>query len=166
MSKHTTVRAVTPEDTAAITAIYNHYIQTSLATFEEQPVTTEDMAQRIATCSANGYPWLVAVSQGVITGYAYAGVWKARSAYRFTSEITVYLHPQYYRTGNGTALYSALFEALRATPVRTVIAVITLPNEASVALHEKFAMHKVAHFAQVGFKFNQWQDVGYWQGAL
>ncbi len=97
---------------------------------------------------------------------AYAVLWKARSAYRFSVEITVYVAPGMAGRGIGSMLYSHLFAALQPLGVHAVIGGIALPNEASIALHEKFGMEKVAHFQQVGFKFNRWIDVGYWERIL
>ena len=109
---------------------------------------------------------LVAEQDGVIAGYAYATPWKARHAYRHSVEITVYLRQNSLARGLGTALYSALFDALQKRPIHAVVACIALPNAHSVALHEKFGMRKVAHFAEVGYKLGAWRDVGYWQVNL
>ncbi|HEV8248126.1 MAG TPA: GNAT family N-acetyltransferase, partial [Polyangiaceae bacterium] len=98
-----------------------------------------------------------------IVGYAYATRWRTRPAYRFSTEITVYLDPECRRLGIGSRLYEELLAKLQARGVHAAMAGIALPNEASVALHEKFGFSKVAHFKEVGFKFNTWIDVGYWQ---
>jgi len=112
------------------------------------------------------YPWLVYEEGDDIAGYAYAGPWKARHAYRFATECTVYLSPDYHGKGIGTALYKQLFAKLCAMSVRTVMAGIALPNAGSVALHEKMGFEKVAHFKEVGWKFEKWIDVAYWQLIL
>lgn len=160
------IRAAMAADAAAVAGIYNHYVATSAITFEEQPVAAEEMARRIADVQAVPLPWLVAEHGGRIAGYAYAGKWKARAAYRFSVETTVYVAPDAVGGGVGSALYAALFDGLRSHDVHAVIGGIALPNEASVALHQKFGMKKVAHFEQVGFKFGRWIDVGYWQATL
>ena len=103
---------------------------------------------------------------GHITGYAYATKWKARSAYRFAVETTVYLADGLARQGLGSRLYEELFGLLKERQIHAAIGGIALPNDASVALHEKFGMRKVAHFEQVGFKFGKWVDVGYWERFL
>ena len=121
------------------------------------------MVQRIKQIEALGLPWLVAMDGDQLLGYAYATTWKARIAYRFSVEITVYLAQQLTAKGVGTALYQALFNALETKDVHAVVACIALPNPHSVALHEKFGMRKVGHFNQVGHKFDRWLDVGYWQ---
>jgi len=160
------IRPVTHADAAQICAIYNHYIETSIISFELTPLSVEQMMQRIEQIAAMGLPWLVAVDGEQLRGYAYATTWKARIAYRYSVEITVYLAQQGTAKGIGTALYQALFEMLEKTEVHAVVACIALPNPHSVALHEKFGMRKVGHFEEVGQKFNRWLDVGYWQVNL
>lgn len=158
------IRAATGADIPALCQIYNHYIEQTVVSFEEIALTTETMAARLALIEGADLPWLVAQdAAGNLLGYAYASPWKARAAYRHSVEITVYLAPQHISNGIGSALYQALFAALRTRTVHAAVACIALPNEHSVALHEKFGMRKVAHFAEVGYKFGRWLDVGYWQ---
>ena len=157
------IRAATEEDAAVIADIYNHYILHSTATFEEATLSAGEMQDRIRQVQREGYPYLVSEDAGDILGYAYAGAWNKRSAYRYTAEVTVYLDIKQQGKGLGGALYLELFRRLGEQSIHTVIGGITLPNDASVALHEKFGMKKVAHFPQVGFKFGEWLDVGYWQ---
>lgn len=159
----TTVRPATAADAAAIAAIYNHYIRETVITFEEEPVAEAEMARRIADVQAGALPWLVADEAGAVQGYAYASPWRARSAYRFSVEVTIYLASSALRRGLGTRLYDALFAELRTRHMHVAIGCIALPNETSVALHEKFGMRQVGHFPEVGFKFGRWIDVGYWQ---
>lgn len=160
------IRPVKHADASQICAIYNHYIETSVISFELTPVSVEQMAQRIEQIATMGLPWLVATDGEQLLGYAYATTWKARFAYRFSVEITVYLALQGTAKGVGTALYQALFEVLEAKQIHAVVACIALPNAHSVALHEKFGMRKVGHFEEVGQKFDNWLDVGYWQVNL
>lgn len=160
------IRHATSADASAIAAIYNHYVLTTAITFEEDVVPVEDMAQRIGDVLQAGLPWLVATVDGQVAGYAYATKWRARSAYRFSVESTVYLAPDGGRQGAGSRLYAALLDQLRAAGLHLVIGGIALPNAASIALHEKMGFEKVAHFAEVGFKLGQWRDVGYWQLRL
>lgn len=157
------IREASPEDAVSVAKIYNHYIQNSVATFEEEEVLAEDMAQRIALVQSSGFNWLVAEDAGSIVGYAYSALWKQRASYRNTAEVTVYLAPESKSKGWGTKLYDVLFARLRENGTHVIIGSITLPNLASVALHEKFGMQKVAHFKEVGRKFDQWLDVGFWQ---
>jgi L-amino acid N-acyltransferase YncA len=156
------IRNATLDDAPAIAEIYNHYIANSIATFEEDELSGDDMAGRIIAI-AGDYPFLVVCEGSTVCGYAYAARWNERSAYRYTVISTIYLADGIERKGHGTALYGALLERLRAQPYRVVIGGISLPNQASVALHEKLGFRKVAHFEQVGFKFGKWIDVGYWQ---
>lgn len=158
------IRPATNGDCEAIARIYNHYILNTVVTFEEQPITASDIAERLKLVAAASLPWLVSERAGEIVGYAYAGKWNTRSAYRYSVECTVYLDPAATGRGLGSELYDALFPILRRNEKHVVIAGISLPNDASVALHEKFGLKKVAHFAEVGFKFDRWVDVGYWQG--
>ena len=160
------IRIATEQDAEAISHIYNHYITTTVITFEEEVVSSDDIANRIKTTLAAGLPWLIAEEDNIVLGYAYATPWKSRSAYQFSVETSVYLDPNASRKGWGSQLYQALFVQLQHTKVRTVIGGIALPNPASIALHEKLGMHKSAHFSKVGYKFNQWIDVGYWQKSL
>jgi L-amino acid N-acyltransferase YncA len=160
------IRNARSEDAPQIADIYRPYVETTAISFEEVPVIASDMAGRMEAVQALALPWLVAEQDGVIAGYAYATPWKARHAYRHSVEITVYLRQNALARGLGTALYSALFDALQKRPIHAVVACIALPNAHSVALHEKFGMRKVAHFAEVGYKLGAWRDVGYWQVNL
>jgi phosphinothricin acetyltransferase len=160
------IRSVKSTDADALARIYNHYIQNTVVTFEEATLSGASMALRINGIETFGLPWLVAERGGKIIGYAYATRWKERSAYRHTVEVSAYLSSSLLSKGWGTKLYEALFAALRQSAVHIVIAGIALPNDASVALHEKFGMKKVAHFEEVGFKQGRRVDVGYWQVCL
>ena len=160
------IRAATESDVQAVADIYNYYIKNTVVTFEELPVSPNDILERIEKITSSSLPWLVAEDGGVVIGYAYAGKWNVRSAYRHTIESTVYLSHSSVAKGWGTRLYTALFELLRHKSIHTVIGGITLLNPASIALHEKFGMKKVAHFSEVGYKFGKWLDVGYWQMEL
>ena len=160
------IRTATPADAAAIAAIYNHYVAETVVTFEEEPVSAEEIARRIDDVRAAALPWLVAEEGGHVVGYAYAVPWKPRSAYRFSVEITVYLARERTGRGAGSKLYGALFPLLEARGIHAVIGGIALPNDASVRLHEKFGLRKVAEFREVGFKLGRWIDVGYWERTL
>ena len=161
------IRPVSSADSQAIADIYNHYVDNSVVSFEEATVSVVEIESRVAKVQTNGLPWVVAEdARANVIGYAYAAPWKIRSAYRFTVELTVYLASDAVAQGWGTRLYSAVVSDLKETPVKTVVAGITLPNPASVAIHEKFGLKKVAHFEMVGFKFGRWLDVGYWQADM
>ncbi len=161
------IRAVQVEDASRISAIYNHYIEHTVVTFEEEVITASEITKRIRKITADGLPWFVAEDRaGNILGYAYAAKWRDRFSYRFSVEVTVYLDPMYISKGLGTKLYQVLFDELKRKNIHSAIGGITLPNEGSVALHEKFGMAKVAHFNEVGLKFDRWLDVGYWQVTI
>jgi L-amino acid N-acyltransferase YncA len=163
---HVTIRDAAPDDAGALAAIYNHYILNTIVTFEEAPIDAAEMARRMDAVRSASLPWLVAELDGRIVGYAYAGPWKPRIGYRYTVEISAYLDPGAGGRGIGSALYTRLFERLDARGIRCIIGGIALPNDASIALHEKFGMRKVAHFARNGIKFGRWIDVGYWQRVI
>lgn len=162
----TSIRPALPADAETIAGLYNHYVLHTVVTFEEAAIDGTEIAARMREVAAAGLPWLVAEDEGAVVGFAYAGKWKGRCAYRYSVESTVYLHPAAAGRGLGSRLYEALFAALRAKGIHAVIGGIALPNAESVALHEKFGMRKVAHFEQVGFKFGRWVDVAYWQVLL
>jgi len=160
------LRDATEADAKALAAIYSVYVTETTISFEEAPVPPEEMARRIADVQAGGLPWLVAEQGGRLLGYAYATKWRARSAYRFAVESSVYLAPDASGRGLGTRLYQALLARLREAGLRTVIGGVALPNPASVALHEKLGFKPVACFERVGLKHDRWIDVAYWQLQL
>ncbi len=159
------IRPAITANAAAICAIYNHYVLHTTITFEESPVTPEDMESRIGE-TLQALPWLVWEHDETILGFAYASKWKGRCAYRHSAEVTVYLDPKSVGQGIGSRLYEALLTDLRQRNFHAAIGGIALPNAASIALHEHLGFHKVAHFEQVGWKFGRWIDVGYWQLLL
>ena len=159
------IRNTAPTDARQICEIYNHYIRHSTITFEEEPVSIHEMQNRILTVQSK-YFWLVYETDGLISGYAYAGEWLGRPAYRNTVETSVYIRHDVKGKGIGKQLYIALLNELKNCNYHVVIGGIALPNEASVALHESLGYKKVAHFSEVGYKFNCWIDVGYWQLLL
>jgi L-amino acid N-acyltransferase YncA len=162
----TRIRAASAGDAEAVARIYRHYVLNTSISFEEQPVSSGEMSERIQEVISNSLPWLVAEhGQGVI-GYAFAVKWKGRPAYRYCVESSVYLDAPFTGRGIGTQLYRALLAALQERSIHVVIGGIALPNAASIALHERLGFSKVAHFREVGYKFGQWIDVGYWQRSL
>jgi phosphinothricin acetyltransferase len=160
-----TLRNVHPDDAPAICEIYNHYILESPATFEEIPIAPDEMRQRILE-TTRAFPWFVCEEDGRLLGYSHARKWRERAAYRHSAEASVYLRPTAVGKGRGSALLEALLTELRARQIHCVIGGIALPNEASVALLEKFSFRQVAHFKETGYKFGNWIDVGYWQLML
>jgi phosphinothricin acetyltransferase len=159
------IRKVKPIDAEQICNIYNHYVENTIITFEIDPVPTSEMTNRINEAS-DKLPWFVYEQDSEVIGYAYASKWKGRCAYQYTSEVSVYVAHNSKGKGIGSALYSHLLTELKANGLHVAIGGISLPNEQSKALHEKFGFEQVAHFRQVGFKFDKWIDVGYWQKVL
>jgi L-amino acid N-acyltransferase YncA len=159
------IRPCTPSDTAAICTIYNYYIEHTVITFEETPLSVAQMQERINTYIQR-YPWLVCEVDGEVVGYAYASKWKERVAYKHTAEITVYLKHDIIQKGYGSALYAELIAQLKTGGCHVALGCIAIPNEPSVKLHERLGFQKVAHFTAVGRKFDRWLDVGYWQKTL
>jgi phosphinothricin acetyltransferase len=157
------IQAATHADAAALTDIYNPYILETTITFEEQSIASSEMASRIAETGKTGLPFLVARIDGAPVGFAYASKWKGRCAYRHSTETTVYVGRDSWRCGVGTALYRKLLNLLQGAGMHAAIGGIALPNEASIALHERLGFTKVAQFREVGYKFDKWIDVGYWQ---
>lgn len=160
------IRPAANVDAARICSIYNGYVATTTITFEDEPVPKVEMAGRIRDVNDAGLPWLVATLDSEVVGYAYATKWRTRPAYRRSVESTVYLSQDVFGRGVGEYLYRHLLDELRVRGLHTVIAGIAQPNARSVALHERLGFRKVAHFAEVGFKLDQWVDVAYWQLAL
>ena len=161
-----TVRPARQNDASSIVEIYNHYIQHSTATFEEHALTDAQMAARMATVDRAGLPWLLVEKDHGVCAYAYATPWRERTAYRHSVEVTAYVHPDQAREGMGSSLYTALTESLVGAEIHSLIGVVTLPNPASVAFHERMRFVQVAHLREVGYKFGRWLDVGYFQRLL
>lgn len=160
------IRPADFDDAVEIAYIYNYYIATSHATFEVDPVDAGEMEQRLESAQDKGYPFLVAQQNDEVIGYAYGHEYRARPAYRQAIEVSVYVRPRHDGKSIGSTLYEKLLADIKAAHFHAVIAGISLPNDASIALHEKFGFRKVAHFREVGRKFDRWIDVGYWELIL
>ena len=152
-------------DAAACAAIYTPYVRDTPISLEEEPPTASEIAGRIETTTKT-HPWLVAEDESGLTGYAYATRHRERACYRWAADVTVYVAPQSQRRGVGRALYEALFEALAHQGFRTACAGITLPNAASVGLHQALGFEPVGVYRKIGWKFGSWHDVGWWQLEL
>jgi phosphinothricin acetyltransferase len=159
------LRSAHPDDATAIAAIYNHYVLHTTITFEEHEVSAAAMRARIEEITRT-LPWLVTEDGQGVAGYAYAYPWKPRSAYRFTVESGIYLRPDAVGRGLGARLYAELLRLLRGGGIHAAIGGIALPNPASIALHEKLGFRPAGRLREVGFKFKQWIDVGYWEIVL
>jgi len=159
------IRSVKAGDATAICDIYNHFVENTIVTFEEQAVSVAEMQGRIWNVT-EAYPWFVFESSDGVLGYTYASRWQSRCAYRYSVESTVYLAPTATGRGIGSKLCEKLIAILREQGIHSIIGGIALPNPESVVLHEKMGFEKVAHFKEVGWKFNKWIDVGYWELIL
>lgn len=159
------IRPANLKDAPALVAIYNWYITQSACTFEEEQLSDEEMRGRIASADEDK-PWVVLEEDGVLLGYAYASIWKPRAAYNRSREVTIYLHQDATGGGRGRQLYQHLIDELRKKPIHSLIASIALPNAGSVALHENLGFTKAGQFSEVGYKFGEFVDVGYWQLIL
>ena len=171
MSAGLRLRLATEADAPGLLAIYGPVVRDTAISFELDGPSLEEMRTRVRT-TLEQWPWLVAEdvaparSGPPLLGYAYAGPFRARPAYRWTVETTVYVHAECQRRGVGFALYTALLEILRAAGYRNVIGGITLPNPSSVALHERLGFRHVGTFPAAGFKLGCWHDVGFWRVDL
>lgn len=159
------VRLATERDAASVLAIYAPIVSATAISFEEAPPTQEDIAARIRE-TVKQTPWLVCERGEAFQGYAYAGKFRARPAYQWTAEVTVYVSPEHQGQGVASRLYRSLFDALTLQGFRTAVAGIALPNPASVALHERFGFEEVGVFPKVGYKLGRWHDVGWWRKPL
>jgi len=156
------IRPCRQSDASRICEIYNYYVRETVVTFEEKPVADKEMNARIKQIT-KAHPWLVFEEDGTVAGYAYAGPWHPRAAYRFTTESTIYLASEATGRGIGSKLYAALLTELRRRKIHCVVGAIALPHPASVALHEKLGFAKIGHIKEMGYKLDRWVDVGYWQ---
>ncbi len=159
------IRNATINDAGALSRIYNHYIESTVITFEEELIDADEMGRRVEKVTAS-YPWLVWEEGGVVLGYAYASRWRERAAYRFACELTVYLHRDATGKGLGPRLYIKLIEELKERGFHSLLGCVTLPNPASEKLHARLGFEKVAHFHEAGYKFDRWLDVGYFEKIL
>ena len=159
------IRMGNARDAEAVRQIYKPIVEQTAISFELVVPTTEQIAERI-TQRQPLHPWLVVTEADQVLGYAYAGPFSGRAAYDWSVEASVYLDESVRGKRVGVGLYTALFGILVAQGYRRIMAGITLPNVASVALHEKMGLSQVGVYRSVGWKFDQWHDVGWWQGAL
>lgn len=162
------IRSVQKSDAAAIAEIYNHYVENTIITFEYDRVDAAVIESRIATITGAKFPWICCLdseSNGLL-GYAYAGPWRTRAAYRYVVESAIYLRDGVQGQGIGQSLYRELFRLLREGGFRSAVASISIPNEASIATHKSLGFRRVGVFEKVGFKSDQWIDVEFWQLEL
>jgi L-amino acid N-acyltransferase YncA len=159
------IRDASDGDAAACAAIYAPYVTDTAITFEAEPPSAAEMAERIAA-AARAHAWLVLEDEGRIVGYAYGRQFNPRAAYRWSCEVSIYLERGRRRTGAGRALYEALFARLVQRGYRTAVAGMTLPNDASVGLHRAMGFLPVGVLERVGWKHGAWHDVAWVQRTL
>ena len=159
------LRLATAEDAAGIRAIYAPIVRETPISFELNPPSSEEIAARVQK-TLTQYPWLVCAYGGQVLAYAYAGAHSERAAYRWSVNVSVYVRADARRLGVGRTLYETLFAMLRIQGIFRAYAGITLPNPASVGLHESLGFRPVGAFERVGYKLGRWHDVGYWQLSL
>lgn len=159
------IRMAVPEDVDELLAIYVPYVKNTVITFEYEVPTREDFQNRIETILKR-YPYLVAVMDGKIIGYAYASPYKTRAAYQWNVETSIYVAMNEQAKGVGSLLYAKLFSILRKQGVRNAYACISLPNEQSERIHSKFGFSLAGRFHDSGYKFGKWCDIGWFACSL
>ncbi len=159
------VRDATTDDAAACAAVYAPYVTDTAVSFEDVPPSAAEMARRI-TAAQQRHAWLVLEDADDVVGYAYAGPYKERAAYRWSCEVSVYLAPGRGRGGGGRLLYEALFDRLVERGYRTAVAGMTQPNEASEAFHRAMGFEPVGTWRGIGWKHGRWRDVAWSQRRL
>jgi L-amino acid N-acyltransferase YncA len=159
------IRIATGDDASSILKIYAPYIENTSYTFETEVPAIDAFKDRINSYLEN-WPWLVCDIDGVIAGYAYGAKHRERTAYQWSIESSVYVHDDYQRIGVAKALYTALIDVLKLQGFRNLYAVVNLPNDKSVAFHEKLGFEYFATYKNVGYKLGKWKNVGWWQLQL
>ena len=159
------VRDASEGDAPACAAIYAPYVRETAISFEAEPPTPAQMAERIAAATRT-HAWVMLEDEGRVVGYAYGGPHQKRAAYRFSCEVSVYVEQGRRRTGSGRTLYEALFERLTTRGYRMAVAGMTLPNQASVGLHQAMGFQQVGVYRRIGWKLGAWHDVAWVQRAL
>ncbi|HZW06052.1 MAG TPA: GNAT family N-acetyltransferase [Phycisphaerales bacterium] len=160
-----TIRPTQADDFDAIAALTNTYIQGTAVHFAYEPVTAAELRTQWEAARER-YPWLTAEVGGPFAGFAKAGVWRSRDAYQWTTEVGIYIQPGIQGRGVGRELYALLLRRLRAAGFRSAIGGVTLPNPASVRLHQSLGFEHVGTVRQAGYKLNAWHDVAFYQKLL
>jgi L-amino acid N-acyltransferase YncA len=160
-----TIRLATPEDAPAVLEIYRPVVEHTAISFECAPPDQAEISARIREVLTRA-PWLVAEQAGQCLGYAYGGRFRSRAAYAWSLEVSVYVHPDHHRRGVACSLYEALFGLTRLQGFHMLVAGATLPNPASVALHESMGFRTVGTFERTGYKFGAWHSVVFWERQL
>lgn len=164
MSSKPVIQLATKDDAAQILEIYSPFIYTPV-TFEEEVPSLAEFEERISKIQKD-CPYLVCKIANQVVGYAYSSEFRSRASYRWSHEVSVYIHPEFRGMNIGRALYTALFKILKLQHIATLLAVITVPNDASVKLHESMGFKPCATLHNVGYKHKKWHDVGIWERSI
>ena len=159
------IRQASAKDAAAMLDIYRPIVENTATSFELAVPTVEEFRARIERVVAT-HEWLVADIDGDLAGYAYASAHRAREAYQYSAEVSVYIHPRDRGQGLAKGLYSSLFESLRNLGFHSAYAAIALPNDSSIALHKACGFTEIGTFREVGYKHGAWHDVSWWQRRI
>ena len=159
------IRLVTPDDSAAILAIYEPYIRNTAISFETEVPSLDEFAARVEGIAAR-YPFLVCEASGAIVGYAYASRHRERAAYRFDVDVSIYVAPEHHGTGVARALYGRLFVFLKELGYVNAYAGITVPNDKSMGFHRKFCFAPIGIYHNTGYKFGRWHDVAWLEKTI
>ena len=159
------IRSVHISDIDKLLDIYNYYVLHTTVTFDIEALSLEAFSEKVNHINAE-YPFIVYEENNNILGFAYGSRFRTKPAYNYVVESTVYVQHNAHGKQIGTKLYAELLKQLKATNLHTVLGVLTIPNAASIKLHEKFGFEQVANLKEVGLKFGKWQDVGIWQLKL
>ena len=165
MKNQFSIRLISENDANEVLEIYKPYVLHTTVTFEYEMPPMDEFLQRIKV-NITDYPWLVCLHGNKIIGYAYAGFHRYRTAYQWSCESTIYLSPEFHRRGIGRILYLTLFSLLRVQGYCNVYAGVSLPNEKSVGLHQSLGFTKIGIYKKIGYKFNKWCDVEWFQFHL
>lgn len=159
------IRPVHINDAQELLEMYNYYVINTTVNFDIEPLSLKTFTDKLNIITAD-YPFIVLEENNEILGYAYGSRFRPRAAYNYVAESTVYVKHTAHGKQIGSKLYAELIRLLKETDLHTVLGVLTIPNEASIKLHEKFGFEQVANLKEVGLKFGEWQNVGIWQLKL
>ncbi|NBC67091.1 MAG: GNAT family N-acetyltransferase [Bacteroidetes bacterium] len=159
------IRIVSPDDADQILSIYKPIVEQTAISFQVTPPSVQEMANKIHS-TIETYPWIVAENDELITGYSYATHHRSREAYQWSVEPSIYVRQGYKKSGIATQLYQSLFEVLRLQGYFKAIAIITMPNRASIEFHKKMGFSNIGTIHKAGYKFNQWHDTSWWEYQL
>jgi len=157
------IRKVQLSDAEDIVNIYNYYIENTIISFETLKIDVNEETQRIKKILDNNYPFIVYEEQNVVLGYAYLSKWREREAYKNTLETSIYVHKDHYNKGIGKILYKELINLGKTQGIHALIGGMSIPNPQSRKLHKRLGFQRVGLFKEVGYKFNKFIDVEFWQ---